>query len=138
MGSIISDFENIQVAGQTMTGFVSKVESVTSVKMQTLEMVVQPGRKLGFKKAICQRRPMGLGNNRSKIKLTFLAVSKETPPDEKWLVQISFEDDPKDIWAAKKKLQDKIRGINLKRFVEREPGQIHGILHLGGLGFVFF
>ena len=121
-----------------MAGLAFGVPSVSSIKMQALKMIVQSGGELGFKKTIRQGRAMRLGNDRNKIKRTFLAVSKETPPDEKCLVQIAFEDDSQNIRTAEKKLQDKIRRINLIAFVEREPGQVHGVTHLGGLGLVFF
>ncbi len=54
--------------------------------MQGLEMVVQSGGELGFKKTVRQGRAMGLGDGRNVIKRAFLAVSKETPLYEKSFV----------------------------------------------------
>jgi len=69
-----------------LTGLAFGVRSVSSVKMQALKMIIQSGRELGFKKTIRQGRAMRLGNDRNKIKRTFLAVSKEAPPDKKCFV----------------------------------------------------
>jgi hypothetical protein len=71
-------------------------------------MIIQSGRKLGFKKTIRQGRAMRLGNHRNVIKGTFFTVSKKTPFHKKRFVQITFENDSKDIRPGKKELQDKI------------------------------
>ena len=49
-------------------------------------MIIQSGRKLGFKKTIRQGRAVGLGDDRNVIKTTFLAISEKTPLYEKRFV----------------------------------------------------
>lgn len=99
-------------------------------------MIIQAGGKLDFKKTVCQRRTVGLADDRYIIKGVFLAVSKETPPYEQGFVQITLEDDSKYVRATEKELQNKVRRIDLKRFIDRKSGQIYGIIHLYRQGFI--
>ncbi len=86
MRIIISEFSNEQATGRNFGRIQVRKKLVSDVKIQALEMIIQSGRKLGFKKTIRQGRAMGLGDDRNVIKRTFLAVSEKTPFYEKRFV----------------------------------------------------
>lgn len=92
---------------------------------------------IDLKKIINQGRAVGFGDHRNIIKRTFRAVSKQTPPYKKGFVKITLKKNCQDVRAVEKELQDKVRGIDLKCFVELETGQIHWIVYFGGLDYVF-
>ncbi len=105
--------------------------------MKALKMVIEPVWMFDLKKIISQGRAMALGDHRNIIKRTFLAVSKQTPSYKKRFVKITLENNSQDVRAAEKELQDKVRRIDLKGFVEGKACQIHRIGYFGGLDFVF-
>jgi len=100
-------------------------------------MVIEPGWMFDLEKIISQGRAVALGDHRNIIKRTFLAVSKQTPSYKKRFVKITLENNSQDVRAAEKELQDKVRRIDLKGFVEGKACQIHRIGYFGGLDFVF-
>ena len=105
--------------------------------MKALKTVIEAGRMFDLEKIIDQGRAVGLADHRNVIKGTFLAVSKQTPSYKKRFVIITLENNSQDVRAAEKELQDKVRRIDLKGFVEGKACQIHRIVYFGGLDFVF-
>jgi hypothetical protein len=114
-----------------------KVKLFPGEKMKALKTIIEAGRIFDLKKIVHKRRAMGLADHRNIVTGTFLAIPEEAPAHKQGLGPVPLENDSEDVRATEKELQDKVRGIDLKCFIEQETGQIHRIVHFEGLDFIF-